>query len=300
MRLTFGSYVVDVSNEDKLFFPDDGITKGQLVRYYADVAPTLLRHAAGRPVAMKRYPDGITAQAFFQKRAGDHFPDWLDCLEVPLRSDGTANHVILHRAADLAYLADQGCVTPHLWLSTAARLDHPDRLVFDLDPSTTDLAPVRTAAHAVHDLLADVGLPAYAMTSGSRGYHVYVPLDGSADFDTARDFAHHVAEAATARHPGTLTTAQRKDQRGDRVLIDYLRNAYGQTSAAPYAVRARPSAPVATPLEWSELDTTDPRDHTLTSLPDRLEHRGDPWSGMAAHARSLTEPARRLAKLCEE
>jgi len=296
LRLTFGEHTVEVGNEDKVFFPDAGITKGDLVRYYARIAGTMLPTIEGRPVSMKRYPDGIGGGSFFQKEAPDHFPDWIERAAVR-KEGGTVNHAVVRKAADLVYLAGQACITPHVWLSRIEDVDRPDRMIFDLDPSVEDLGVIRAAARAVREVLEEIRLVPFLMTSGSRGYHLWVPLDGGEDFAAVRRFARGVARVVVARDPDSFTIEARKEKRGDRVLIDYFRNGYAQTSVPPYAVRARPGAPVATPLGWAELGRIAPRDITIRSIFRRLGRKDDPWRGMARRARSLAAPRRRLERL---
>ncbi len=279
---------IDVSNPDKVFYPEHGLTKADLVDYYARVGSTMLPYVQGRPVAMKRYPDGIHGGSFFQKEVPDHFPDWIERVTVP-KQDGVVHQAVVRREEDLVYLASQACITPHVWLATTDHLDRPDRMIFDLDPSDGDLNVIRHAARTVRDIITDVGLTPFVMTSGSRGYHVWAPLDASADFDTVRAFARAIAEAVVAHDPDSFTVEQRIDKRGDRVLIDYLRNAYGQTSVPPYAARARPGAPVATPLDWDELGRTEPQRFAIGNLFRRLARKADPWEHMARYATPLPE-----------
>jgi bifunctional non-homologous end joining protein LigD len=207
-------------------------------------------------------------------------------------------HVMASDAATLVYLAGQACITLHAWLSRADRLDRPDRLIFDLDPGDDASADVRRAAREIGALLRELGLEPFAMATGSRGYHVTVPLQRRADFDAVRGFARDVASVASALDP-TLTIEQRKTARRGRILVDVMRNAYAQTVVAPYSVRARPDAPVATPLRWEELSETSTRPDrwTLRTLPRRLERDGDPWADIGSSARSLGAPRRRLRRL---
>lgn len=269
---------IAVSNRDKPFFPDDGITKGDLIEYYRRIAAVALPHYRGRPLSMQRFPDGIAAEGFFQKNASDYFPGWIDIAELP-KEDGTVRHVVVDSAAALVYLADQGMITPHLGLSRVDDVDRPDRLIFDLDPSDDDFAKVQAAAARLRDAFEALDATPFVQTTGSRGLHVVVPLDRSADFDTVRDGAQHLAGILAARHPRDLTTEQRKAKRGDRVYLDTARNAYGQTAVAPYGVRARPGAPVATPLDWDEALASDmtPRKYTLRNIFRRLGNKDDPW-----------------------
>ncbi|MQA90917.1 MAG: ATP-dependent DNA ligase [Gemmatimonas sp.] len=281
-----GGHEIELSNLDKVFFPDPGITKGDLIAYYDQVADHLLRYAAGRIVTMQRYPDGVEGKSFYQKEVPDYFPHWIRTVKVE-KENGSLRQAVLEDRATLVYLANQGCIPLHIWPSLADRRMHPDRLIFDLDPSDDDVTGVRLGARTLRDVLEEVDLVPFLMTSGSRGFHVVVPLNQEWDFDRVRDFASLIATIAAEREPDRLTVETRKKRRKGRVFIDVLRNAYAQHSVAPYAVRALPEAPIATPLEWDELDDVEPRTFTIQTLPERLGRRKDPWAGIGRHARSL-------------
>ncbi|WP_329123746.1 non-homologous end-joining DNA ligase [Streptomyces sp. NBC_01353] len=287
---------IEIKRPGKELFPDDGITKADLAEYYRTVARRMLPQLRGRPLMLERHPNGIDDGRFMQKDTPDHFPDWIHRAELP-KEGGTVAYAVCDDLATLLYLVDQACVTPHRWLSRADRPDHPDRLVFDLDPSGDDFQQVREAAVLMHELLDELELPSALMTTGSRGLHVVVALDRRADFDDVHAFARDAAEILAARHPDRLTTAARKQARKGRLYLDVQRNAYGQTTVAPYAVRALPGAPVATPMSWAELD--DPRltarRWTLSTIGERLDD--DPWKEPLHRGRSLTAARRRLAKL---
>ncbi|MEW2287717.1 non-homologous end-joining DNA ligase [Streptomyces sp. NPDC047841] len=298
-----GRRTVEIKRPGKVLFPGGGgakeYTKGDLADYYRSVAPYLLPHLRGRPLMLERYPDGLDGQRFMQKNTPEHYPEWIDRAEVA-KEGGTVTHVVCDDTATLLYLADQACLTLHRWLSRTDRaggLDHPDRLVFDLDPPGDDFGAVREAAVRLHELLDELGLPAFPMTTGSRGLHLVVPLDGRQGFDAVREFAHGVAELAAARHPDRLTTAARKQERGDRLYLDVQRNGYAQTAVAPFTVRARPGAPVAVPLTWEQLDDPglDARRWTIADAVDQA--RTDPWAGLPARGRSLGPARRRLADM---
>ena len=297
-RLRFGRYSVELSSLDRVLFPDSGVTKGELVEHYRTVAERMVPHLRGRPVSMQRFPSGIQAEGFFQKSAPDYFPAWISRARVA-KEGGTVEHVVCDNAATLVYLANQGCITPHVWLSRIDRIDHPDRLIFDLDPSGDDFATVRFAAERLRELLGEIGLDPFPLATGGRGLHLVIPLDRSADFDAVRSFARDVAGALAARHPDRLTVEVRKNKRRGRVFLDVLRNAYAQTAVPPFAVRARKGAPVAVPLAWEELRNPRLRGNawTVRSLPDRLAKSGDPWKGFARRARSLRGPRRRLERI---
>ncbi|MBT2387700.1 non-homologous end-joining DNA ligase [Streptomyces sp. ISL-11] len=288
--LRAGRRSVRISRPDKVLFPGDGITKADLAAYYRTVAPRMLPHLRGRPLMLERHPDGIDGPGFLQKELPDHFPDWVHRAELP-KEGGTVTYVVCDDTATLVLLAGQACVTPHRWTAKADRPDCPDRMVFDLDPPGDDFAPVRDAALLLRELLDELRLPSTVMTTGSRGLHVLVPLDRRTPFDDVRSFARDLAGLLAARHPGHLTTEPRKQARRGRLYLDVQRNGYGQTSVAPYAVRARRGAPVAAPLSWPEVD--DPQltsgRWTLTTIGERLGH--DPWRD-SPRGRSLG-PARR-------
>jgi bifunctional non-homologous end joining protein LigD len=293
---------VRITHPDKLLFPDDGITKADLVDYYQAVAPLMLPLVSGRPVTMQRFPNGIGRGGFLQKQVGDYFPDWIERVTAPNRRtrQGTTREQVTYMVCrapdDLAYLANQACITPHVWLSRTPDLYHPDQLVFDLDPASTDPRVLRLAASALHGLLEELGLASFLKSSGSRGLHVVVPLVPAAETDAVNVFSLAVAEALAARHPDELTTEGRIAKRHGRLYLDTGRNGYAQTMAAPYAVRARPGAPVSVPLDWSELDEFDPARHTVRTIADRLS-QPDPWAGIGQAASTLDQARARLAAL---
>ena len=286
---------IEISHPDKRLFRSPDITKLALAEYYQRISNVALRHYRDRALSMHRYPDGIDDEGFFQKNIGDHFPDWIERKTVS-KKDGEITHVVANNAATLVYLADQACITPHLALSRVDRPDHPDRMIFDLDPSDEDFDKIRKTARLIKQLLNELELNSFVQTSGSRGLHVVVPLDRSEDFDRVREFSHHVCRKLAGQYPELMTVEQRKDKRGKRVFLDDLRNAYGQTSVAPYAVRARPGAPVATPLHWDEVAHAElhPQRYTIGNIFHRLGQIEDPWADIARHAQGLGGARRRL------
>jgi bifunctional non-homologous end joining protein LigD len=296
-ELRFGRYTVPLSNPGKVLFPGDGITKLEVVEHYRAVAPLMLPHAGGRPLSLQRFPDGIGAGGFFQKNAGRHYPEWIERVSLP-KSGGTIEHVVAQRAADLVWLANQGTVTFHAGLAPVAHPERPDRLVFDLDPSVDDFGMVRDGARLLREVLDDLGLVPYVMTTGSRGLHVVVPVSGNETFDELRPVVASVARLVVDREPEMFTVDFRKAARGRRVFVDHFRNAYGQTAVCPWSLRAKARAPVAVPVDWDELD--DPAlsggRYTIADVPALLD-RPDPWSGMARRARATTRARQRLARL---
>jgi len=285
---------IEIPRPEKELFAD-GTTKGDLATYYADVARRMLPHLRDRVVSMQRFPDGVEAGGFYEKRVPGHFPDWVRRARVDT-DDGSQEQVVVQDARTLAYLAGQACITPHTWLSRVERPTRPDQMVFDLDPSVDDLAAVRRATRLTGDLLGELGLPAYLKTTGSRGYHVVVPLRAELDFDEVRDVAHRVAALLARREPDLLTVEQRTSERGDRVFVDYLRNGYGQTAVPPYAVRARERPSVATPIPWDDLGRVRPDQYTV----GRPRRGADPWQGMRRRATGLRRARQRLDRLEED
>ncbi|MBI4261097.1 MAG: ATP-dependent DNA ligase [Actinobacteria bacterium] len=297
MRIRAGRRTVEVGNAGKVFFPDGGITKGELVEYYARIAPRMVPLVRDRPLAMKRYPNGTLGKSFFQKDASAHFPPWIRTAEVPKRG-GSNDQVLANDGATLVYLAGQGMIEPHVFPSRVDRLRFPDRLIFDMDPPDGfELA--RRGAGVTREVLEELGLVSFLMTTGSRGLHVVVPLKREDDFDSVGDFSRRVAEVVVSRDPGRFTIEARKIERRGRMLVDFWRNAYAQHAIAPYGVRARPGAPVATPIGWDELDDRALRAdrYTIRDVEAKLDRDGDPWKGMTRRARSLEVPKRRLARL---
>jgi bifunctional non-homologous end joining protein LigD len=287
-----------ITHPDKVLFPDDGITKGELASYYEAIAPMMLPHLRGRPVTMERYPSGIGLKGFMQKDVSRGFPEWLKRVEVP-KKGGTVHHPIVSDTRSLLWLANQNCITPHVWTSRDPKLYEPDICVFDLDPSEDEPDKLRTAALGVRDILAELGLPSWVKTSGSKGFHIAVPLDSKAGFGDVSRFAYGVAVILVKRDPNNLTLEFSKADRGGRILVDTGRNGYSATFAATYAVRARPGAPVSAPCTWEEIESGEvgPQTFTLRSMGVRIEEVGDLWSDIRKRKRSLRRPMEKLRRL---
>lgn len=290
---------IDISNPDKVLFPDadtdmdspTGLTKRDLAEYYASVANVMLPHLSGRPICLERFPDGIDSEGVCDAAPAD-LPDWIDTVEIEHRT-----HVLVNNTRTLVYLASQGCITPHTSLSRTRALDRPDHLVFDLNPPTDDAVHLLRATALLGELLNDIGLTSYLKTGGARGYHVVVPLRPVVTFGETNAFAADVAEHLVTRAPQLVTTAPHLPDRGHRIHLDVSRNGFGRTSVPPYAVRAHSGGPVSTPMEWYELGTVLPGDHTLVNLRRRLATRGDPWNGIRRRAHGLTKATEKLARL---
>jgi len=250
---------------------------------------------------MKRYPDGIKGESFFQKEIGDYFPDWIERVKVK-KKGGTVTHVQCDNAATLVYLANQACIELHPWLSRSDKLHYPDQLIIDLDPSGDDFSQAVFGARVLKELFDELDLKAFLKTTGSRGLHVLVPLDRRANFDKVREFAQDTAKLLAQRHSDKLTIEARKAKRRGRLLIDTARNAYAQTAVAPYAVRAKPGAPVATPLDWDELGNKklNSQSYNVRNIFRRLGRKTDPWKDLPRLGRSLKEARRRLDAILEK
>lgn len=290
-----------ITHPEKIMFPDEGITKGELASYYETVAPVMLPHLRRRPVTMERFHRGITTPGFFQKDVSKGFPEWLERVEVP-KHGGTVHHPIVTNTEGLLWLANQNSITIHVWPSRAPQLYQPDVCVFDLDPmNADDVDSLRTAALSVRDLLAELGLPSWIKTTGSKGFHIAVPLDGKSDFGTVARFAHTVGQILVKRDPDHLTQEFSKVDRGGRILVDTGRNGYSATFAAAYTVRAKPGAPVSAPCSWEEVERGEvgPKSFTLRMMAERIAATGDLWSDLLKSKRSLTRPIARLRRLKE-
>ncbi len=263
--------MVAVSSPEKVIFPDAGLTKADLVGHYRRVGERMIGHVAGRPLTLHRFPRGIAAKGFLQKNAADHFPPSIRRVEVPKREGGVTTYPVVDEPEHLAYLANQNTVTFHVWTSRMPDLEHPDRVIFDLDPADGDWEAARRAAAVVRDYLDGIGLPTAPMTTGSNGYHLVSRIEPAIHVDDLSDFARTAAALAARRHPDLLTDEFRIEKRRGRVYVDWLRNRFGQTGVAAWSLRARPEAPVAVPFRWEELDDTLPRRWTLGTVAPRLE-----------------------------
>ncbi|WP_127844733.1 non-homologous end-joining DNA ligase [Psychroflexus aestuariivivens] len=251
---------IEISNPDKLIFANKGITKLEMVRYYEKIADKMLPYLENRPLTLQRFPDGIEDGGFFQKNAADYFPDFIETVSIETEN-GSNLQVVCNNKKTLIYLANQGTVTFHIWLATQDNLNKPDKVVFDLDPPENSFEKVKTAAGKIRDLLINEGKEPRLMTSGKKGLHVWYPVDRYKNFDDRREEVKELAEKMKEKHPNILTTATRKEKRNHKIFVDYLRNAYGQTTVCPYSLRPINSAGVATPLEWNELSKIKKGDH---------------------------------------
>jgi bifunctional non-homologous end joining protein LigD len=289
VKVRAGRREIEITHADRVLFPRAGVTKEGLAHYYGAIAPVMVPHVRQRPLAMHVFPGGVDGHGHYLKNAPGHFPDWIHRARMRKRG-GTVNHVLADDVATLVYLAGQNVVALHVWPARADQPRKPDRVIFDLDPETTRFAEVRAAARALGDALRDVGLVPFAMASGSRGIHVVVPVRRGPAFPEVFRWAKALSVEVAEAHPRQLTTEFYKRKREAPIFIDVRRNAYAQHAVAPYSVRAKPHAPVATPLRWEELEDRKlrPDGWDVHSVVKRVEADGDPWKGIARRARALS------------
>ena len=287
-----------ITHPEKVLFPDDGITKGDLAVYYEAMAPVILPHLRGRPITMERYPAGIGEKGFWQKDVSKGFPSWLQRVRVP-KKDGVVHHPVVTDSRSLLWLTNQNTITQHVWTSRVPHLLRPDLCVFDLDPSTDNVGEVRAAAIGLRDLLQELGLPSWIKTTGSKGFHIVAPIDGRADIAVVARFANAVGALFVSLAPDRLTQEFSKVDRRGRIYVDTGRNGYSATFAAAYTVRARRGAPVSAPCTWEEIERGEvhPGTFTVRNMPDRIAKVGDLWADMRRRGRSLKRPLEKLRRL---
>jgi bifunctional non-homologous end joining protein LigD len=287
-----------ITHPEKVLFPGDGITKGDLAAYYEALSPVILPHLRGRPVTMERYPAGIGAKGFWQKDVSKGFPAWLQRVEVP-KKDGVVHHPVVTDQKSLLWIANQNTITLHVWTSRLPDLNYPDLCVFDLDPSKDDAAEVRAAAIGLRDLLTELGLPSWIKTTGGKGFHIVVPVDGKTPMGFVARFANTVGTLFVRLAPDRLTQEFSKADRRGRIYVDTGRNGHSATFAAAYTVRAKPGATVSAPCTWEEVERgkVGPASFTLRNMPDRIAKVGDVWADMRRRGRSLTKPMEKLQRL---
>lgn len=299
VEYAFGDITVACSNVDRVVFPEHGITKGEVIAYYRDVAALMVPELRGRPLTVVRYTKGIDRGGFYQKHYQKHFPAWVDRVAAGTRT--VVEYPIVDREAGVVYMANQGAIELHVWTSRKDALDRPDLLVFDLDPPDGRFDLARRTAGLVRGLLDELGLPAFVKLTGGKGLHVVAPLDDGATFDEVGELAVRSGALLCRRHPDLLTMEFYKKDRRGRLFVDVMRNAIGATLVAPYSLRGRPGAPVSAPIAWSELD--DPAlcadSLRLRDVRARLDRRGDPWHALRARAGVVGAARRALAALTD-
>ena len=272
---------------DKIIFPQDNFTKEDVITYYQKIAPFLLPHINNHLIVMQRFPEGIDHEGFYQKQISDYFPAWIQRKTISLKKGNDQTLLLVNTQKDLAYLANQNVIVFHSWLSSIDHINKPSKIVFDLDPDNNSLQEIHTIAKAIKKLLEQHGLIPFIMTTGSRSYHVVIPIKPEHSFDIIHEFAKQIAQHIAQQYPLFCTADLTKEQRKNKIFIDYLRNSYGQTSVAAYSLRAHEKAPVATPIEWKELSTTAPQKYTLKNIFKRLARKQDPWKDFSKKAKPV-------------
>src|SRR3954464_2367297 len=292
---------VKLSSPDRVLFPDDGITKGDVFAYYEQVANTLVPHLRDRPFTMKRYPHGITGEVFFQKQAPKHLPDWIPTRQFRTwRREGGSRLVdfaLVNSPEAVLFMVQNNCIDMNAWYSRVDKPHRPDFVLFDLDPPDGGFELAIEVAHLIHELLEELELPGYVKTSGADGIHVVAPITRRSSFQQTYDFAEKASRLLEGRHPGKVTTEWLKKKR-EGVLVDHRQNGHGKTIASVYSVRPKPGAPVSTPLRWDELTpSVRPRDFTMAVALERVAAHGDLFASVLAEPRPLRAAATRLERL---
>lgn len=264
---------IEITHPGKLLFPKKGLTKGDVVTYYDRIAEFMLPFLKDRPITLQRFPEGINKQGFYQKHAQDYFPDFIERIHVNTK-DGQAEEILINNKKSLIYLSNHGVITFHVWLSSKDNLECPDKVIFDLDPSDEDFGKLKKGARLLRNALENTGVSPQLMTSGKKGLHLYYGIRPEKGFDTVRQEARELAESLVEASPGLFTLEIRKKNRGNKIFLDILRNAYAQTGICPFSLRPIESAGVATPLDWKELGKISAGDHyTFNNIFRRLAAR---------------------------
>jgi bifunctional non-homologous end joining protein LigD len=286
LEYVFGDITVAITHGERELFP--GIAKQDVVAYYHRVADTMLPELEDRALTMERFTKSVAAGGFFQKHVQKHYPEWIE--RATLGTKTKVTYPICNSAAALVYFANQGGVAFHIWPSRATSPDHPDLVVFDLDPPDGKFELARQVAQRLRGELDALDLPSFIKTTGGKGLHIVVPTDGKATFDEVQDLCGAIAKRMSSKHPELVTMAFHKKDRGGRLYFDVMRNALGATFVAPYSLRGKPGAPVSTPIEWDELDEPDMRGDRfhMRDLAKRLDDHGDPWAKLRKHAASVS------------
>ncbi len=300
--MKIGKYSFDTSNPDKILYPDAEVTKKDIINYYMEISDLMMNHLRDRPLTLKRFPDGIGKKGFYQKEKPEYFPEWISSKKLERKEKDKIEMVIADKKATLAYLANQACLVMHPWLSKASKPEYPDKMIFDLDPSGGDFSDVKTCSKRIKEFLEDeFDLPVFLMSTGSKGLHVAVPVVKNLEFCEVKEFARKTAHILAKRYPEDYTVEVRKNKRGERIFLDYLRNEYAQTSVAPYSLRAKEGAPVAAPLSWNELNEfSEPSSINIVNIFQRMGHKEDPWKDFFNEAKSLKTPLKKITNLIKE
>lgn len=274
---------VTLTNQQKIYWPQEKITKGQLIDYYIAVADYILPHLKDRPLSLHRFPNGITGMSFYQKDMDvKTIPSWLKTISFLAESTGKeVDYLLCNDTATLLYMVNLGCIEVNPWLSRTSKPEHPDNIVIDLDPEGIPFSAVVETAQCVHEILEKYGINSYCKTSGSRGLHIFIPTGAKYEYDTCRLFAEFIAREANAQLPGITSVIRTKSQRKKKVYLDFLQNSRGQTIAAPYSARPKPGATVSAPLDWKEVNgKLDMKDFHIGNTVSRLKKKGDLWANI--------------------
>lgn len=289
--------MIKLTNLEKIYWPGEKITKGDLIKYYASIAPYILPYLKNRPLVMHRFPEGIKGEAFFQKEAGEHLPSFVKTVSV-LHDAKRVNYILAQNAKTLLYVANLGSIELHLFNSTASHIEKPDYLVLDLDPEAISFDAVIDTANAFHELLEELAVPHFCKTSGLTGLHIYIPFHAKYDYDQTRQVAYLLGTIVQHRLPRLTSLERMPKRRQKKVYIDTLQNLKGQTLVSPYSVRAAPHAKVSTPLLWKEVKPgLSPEEFTLKTLPKRLSQKGDLFKGVLNKSINLQQLLKKIDKL---
>jgi bifunctional non-homologous end joining protein LigD len=286
----------EISNPGKVLFPKSGITKQELIDYYTLAGPYMLPYLKDRPVSLQRYPEGINGESFFQKEVPHYFPKYIDRTNVNDPDEPVKEDAIINNIESLLYIVNLASIPIHTWQSRKKKLNYPDQVIWDLDPSVDDFESVRTGAKLLRYMLEELGMKVWLKTSGSKGLHLTVPIKPEFTYTEVKQFTRSVSEYMAAKIPQLFTTEIRKNKREGKILIDFLRNGYGHTAVVAYSVRPIENAPVAAPITWEELDKKDfhPQYFNIRNMPARFKKIGDLWEGFYSQAKSLKAPMKKM------
>ncbi len=293
-----GSRVLKLTNLNKVFWPEEKYTKGDLIDYYRKISRTILPYLKDRPESLNRFPDGILGPNFFQKDFAHQPPDWVKTEKIFSESNQkTINYLVCNDQATLIYMANLGCIELNPWNSRIQKLDYPDFTIMDIDPGKVDFEDVIRTAQYIHRTLDEIKVPNYCKTSGARGLHICIPLGAKYTYDEAKEFTHLIAMLVNQKLPDITSIERSPSKRTRKIYLDYLQNRKAQTLAAPYCLRPKPGAPVSTPLEWSEVRSgLNPRDFNLKTIFKRLEKKGDLWKPVLGKGVDLRSAVEKLNK----
>lgn len=290
------SVKVQLTNQDKIFWPKEGYTKGDLIEYYSSIANLILPYLKDRPNSLHRFPNGIEEEGFYQKNVDATIPNWVPTTQIQHSKDWV-RYLMIQDKKSLLFAINLGCIEINPFNSRIQSLDNPDYLIIDLDPETTSFKNVIETAQTIHELLENYSIPSYCKTSGATGLHIYIPLGAKYPYDIVRPFAQLLVEHVHQQLPKLTSLERKPNKRQRKVYLDYLQNNFGQTVAAPYCVRPLPGAPVSTPLEWKEVkEGLDPTSFTMKNTLNRLKKKGDLFKGVLGKGIDIAKCLKRLEK----